>query len=201
MSYEYVRPGRRKDLTGKKFGSLSVLREVEPKISKSGKIVHRWECQCDCGKTMTTSRSNLTGGGTSSCGCMRLANPRHFLAPGMSQQNMLLRIYQRAASDRGHVWELTDEQFDTLIKRNCHFCGAAPAPPRRKKPLTRLYGEFRYNGIDRLDNTKGYTMGNVTTCCTRCNKMKLVSSPTEFLSHIQKILDFCRLNHSDYLKP
>jgi len=202
--YVYVRPGKRKDLTGKRFGNLLVLREVDPVVAKSGALVHWWECMCDCGKPTTVRRNGLTSGGTKSCGCKqkesvrRMARERR-LSPGRSQRNILLKSYKTAAANRELVWALTDEQFDALISGDCHYCDAEPVPPRRRKVRTNLYGEFTYNGIDRLDNTLGYVVGNVVSCCIHCNKMKNNRTVQEFLQHIQLVLEFCRSAHSDYL--
>ena len=53
------------DLTGQRFGRLIVLERVG--TSKSGRI--KWLCQCDCGKSATTTGTNLRTGVTKSCGC------------------------------------------------------------------------------------------------------------------------------------
>ena len=31
---------------------------------------------------------------------------------------------------------------------------------------------FVYNGIDRVDNSKGYTLNNILVCCYDCNTKK-----------------------------
>ena len=58
----------KKDLTGKKFGKLTVIRETEERASNGGII---WECQCDCGNKYKVVGSNLTRkkNPTVSCGC------------------------------------------------------------------------------------------------------------------------------------
>lgn len=55
------------DLTGKRFGKLTVL-ERAPKQHYKG--VH-WICQCECGNTAIVSSSDLKSGSTNSCGCLR----------------------------------------------------------------------------------------------------------------------------------
>jgi hypothetical protein len=55
------------DLTGKRFGRLTVIRMV-------GKDKWRnpyWECVCDCGNTHTTVGSQLRKGFCQSCGCLQ----------------------------------------------------------------------------------------------------------------------------------
>lgn len=56
-----------KDLTGKKFGKLTVLEEVEGR-SKSGHKLYR--CKCDCENTIVLKTNQLTTRHTSSCGCL-----------------------------------------------------------------------------------------------------------------------------------
>lgn len=56
------------DLTGRRFGRLTVLREAENQ--KPAKI-RRWVCLCDCGAITTPATYNLTYGNTKSCGHCR----------------------------------------------------------------------------------------------------------------------------------
>ena len=59
------------DLTGKKFGMLTVLSEVSPHVLPSGDKIRQWLCRCDCGKERIILQSNLTSQrGTRSCGCI-----------------------------------------------------------------------------------------------------------------------------------
>lgn len=62
-----------KDLTGQKFGKLTVLRLGEPTRSPGGKAIRRWVCRCDCGREITVNQNCLTSttNGTRSCGCTR----------------------------------------------------------------------------------------------------------------------------------
>ena len=60
------------DLTGKKFGLLTVIGLADKKYIKScpsGKIM--WDCLCECGKHTFVSSGNLKRGGTKSCGCLK----------------------------------------------------------------------------------------------------------------------------------
>ena len=53
------------DMTGKKYGRLTVLKRGEN--TKGGQA--RWICQCDCGKIITVAGNSLRRGATKSCGC------------------------------------------------------------------------------------------------------------------------------------
>lgn len=73
--------GNFKDLTGQKFGRLTVVGTV----GKRGNYYY-WKCRCDCGNEITTRGTNLTSGATKSCGCLNLENVR-------SEKKRKLNIY------------------------------------------------------------------------------------------------------------
>ncbi len=66
------------DLTGKKFGKLTVVEQCE---SKKGRVY--WKCRCDCdeNKFVEIASMMLMNGKTKSCGCLRkeLASKRNLI--------------------------------------------------------------------------------------------------------------------------
>ena len=79
--------------------------------------------------------------------------------------------------------------FIKIATSKCSYCGAEPRETG--------YGVV-CNGIDRIDNSRGYTLDNVSSCCTRCNIMKGNMSRNEFLDHISKIVKTCDVRFNDY---
>lgn len=62
----------KKDLTGQKFGRLTVIKQIDDYIDPQGNHRARWLCQCDC-KNHTMVKvvdSRLKNGRTQSCGCL-----------------------------------------------------------------------------------------------------------------------------------
>lgn len=59
------------DLTGIKFGRLTVKERGEDQISPSGRHRVMWDCICDCGNKVSVHTDNLTNGKSNSCGCIR----------------------------------------------------------------------------------------------------------------------------------
>ena len=51
----------------------------------------------------------------------------------------------------------------------------------------------KYNGIDRLDSTEGYTTDNCVSCCTTCNWMKKKMPLEKFLQKVKEIAIYRRL--------
>lgn len=56
--------GIRKDITGEKFGRLTVLR-----VDKNVNGRYYWVCKCECGNEKSVRLSALVEGHTTSCGC------------------------------------------------------------------------------------------------------------------------------------
>lgn len=61
--------GKFKDLTGQKFGRLTVVERAEDYVSPKGYKASRWLCQCDCGNEVIVRKSDLISQRTLSCGC------------------------------------------------------------------------------------------------------------------------------------
>jgi len=58
------------NLTGKKFGRLTVL-QMAGHRRYSSMCIRLWLCRCDCGKSIKTITRSLISGNTRSCGCLR----------------------------------------------------------------------------------------------------------------------------------
>lgn len=56
------------DLTGQRFGRLTVVGRAETRPDRRGA---RWECACSCGGSRTVSADSLKRGQSQSCGCLR----------------------------------------------------------------------------------------------------------------------------------
>jgi hypothetical protein len=80
--------------------------------------------------------------------------------------------YKNAAKARGFSFQLTKPEFLTLWGEPCHYCNT---------PIDGI-------GVDRVDSTQGYEVGNVVSCCVTCNRMKLDMSTQDFVTHLRRIL-------------
>lgn len=85
--------GKFKDLTGLKFGKLTVIEQAGH--DKYNKIL--WKCKCDCGKETITHGRDLVNGHCKSCGCL--------LIEKIKENYVLLKVEERK---KGH-WILLDE--------------------------------------------------------------------------------------------
>lgn len=59
-----------RDLTGQKFGQLTVIKRADDYILKNGRRKIMWLCECDCGnKNVIVRGEDLRSGHTKTCGC------------------------------------------------------------------------------------------------------------------------------------
>jgi hypothetical protein len=77
--------------------------------------------------------------------------------------------YKNKATKLGHVFELTQEQYDRIRSNNCTYCD---------RPSTSTHS----NGIDRSDSSIGYVFENCISACWDCNIAKNNSSPSDFIA-------------------
>ena len=97
--------------------------------------------------------------------------------------------YKSRAKHKGIAFDLDKPMFRHLCEQDCVYCGAIPTPP---SPIehAKFNGIWECNGLDRIDNTRGYVSGNVQPCCTLCNQLKSNLKEKDFLEHIQSIVSF-----------
>lgn len=184
-----MRGWRYQDLTGKRFGSRTVLGRAENQLRRDGKNYYVcWECACDCGKTYVLRTQGLKC--ASQCrSCLGHSRKPRF-GPRDAVLRELLSNYKSAARRRNLEWSLTPELFFSLAESRCHFCGESPALRANNRVGTRVHSKQFYavNGIDRLNNIIGYTELNSVPCCETCNRAKLMMSREEYISHCRKVV-------------
>ena len=169
------------NLAGQRFGKLVVLEHAGFTKNRNA----RWTCKCDCGNIKIVTAGNLKTG-TQSCGCLfrEQAGSYKKLEYGEAAFNDLFRRYNDKAVERNLSFELDKAQFRLLTKQVCYYCGIEP---HKVHKVNKRVGEYIFNGVDRIDNNKGYVENNIVTCCYNCNRMKHTLGNAEFLTHIQRI--------------
>lgn len=172
---------RIEDLTGMKFGRLTVLKLASRKNGTT------WLCRCLCGRKKAVRARHLKTG-VDSCGCYtaeKLSVSRR-LPHGFSARNRVIDWYRRNAKKKGLCFKLTRERVIELLGGDCFYCGAKPSSVCARREC---FGSFLYNGIDRLNNSVGYIEGNVVSACWRCNMMKRDLDKDEFIKVVLMIAE------------
>lgn len=185
------------DMLDKKIGKLTVIERMGPRLRNNynNKTDIYWKCMCECGGMKEVPTSALTGNNTKSCGCMIAENARRTikfaheankLPEGQASLNNLIYTYKKIAKDRNHNWDLTEKEAHKLFIGNCYYCDCVP---KQLQYMSKKFnGQLLYNGIDRIDNKKGYEKNNTVSCCGICNWMKRDLSKSKFIIHVNKIV-------------
>jgi hypothetical protein len=184
-----------KNIIGLRVGSLIVIASGIKKLRKEG-LGYRYfvKCKCDCGTEKTISRDSLfQKHPVDSCGCqtankIRISNADMYtkkrLYKGEAAYRHLLKTYKNRARKLGLDFTLTDDEFRFFTSQNCFYCGVEP---KQREKIRGGFGEYIYNGLDRVDNIQGYTLDNIVPCCGVCNRMKYTMSFEEFISVVKTI--------------
>lgn len=160
-----------KEMIGHKFGRLTVIERAGSNIRRA----KTWLCECECGNQIVIAGDSLRRGNTKSCGC--LWRERVSLPEGEAAFNWVFSQIKHNAKRRGYAWQLTKEQVRALTKQVCFYCGTEPRQGIRRQSTNGIY---LYNGLDRVDNSRGYTISNVVPCCGTCNRAKKALATEQF---------------------
>ncbi len=173
------------NLIGMKFGRLTVIsRGPRDKFG-----LYFWNCLCECGGKITTRGYSLKRGNTKPCGCLR----RWPLNTGSSRKvyrsaeeaawTWNYNQYKRNAKVRKIPCSISFEQFKAICSQPCEYCKSSP----EERPSQRGRASIFASGIDRKDNSKGYTIENCVPCCTWCNRAKNSVSVEAFIKHCMAV--------------
>jgi len=169
------------DLTGQLFGKLTAISPVE--LDKHGQ--YKWKCSCECGGEKIALQGNLTRKKTLTCGCSGKKYGK--LPDGEAAFTEVYGRYKAGAKSRNLSFDLSREEFRAIVELLCHYCGAEKT---NKASTSKNSGFYWYNGIDRKDNSVGYTKDNCVPCCYICNRAKNNMSYLDFVSWIDNFLKF-----------
>lgn len=128
------------DLTGRKFGKLTVIRED----GRKGKDL-LWLCKCDCGKYTTVFGNNLRRGHTKSCGCLQIKHK----GTGSRLYTIWQHIKQRTC-DKKHA------AYYRYGGRGITICDEWKNSFEAFRDWALENGYSDSLSIDRIDNDKGY---------------------------------------------
>lgn len=178
------------DLSGQRFGKLTVLCD-DGNRSNTGQI--RWKCMCDCGEITHVVGNKLKTGHTKSCGCL---SNKHFKQKYYTNNELrktavsrIIGRYKSKAIVRSISWNISQDTFEEMIEKPCYYCGMT-----HSLSMTIQNYDYKYNGIDRVDSSRGYEKNNIVTCCKFCNMAKSDMSQSDFYQHIIKTAEYIKDN-------
>lgn len=148
--------GRRLELTGQKFGRLTVLERVG--FNKCGNSM--WKCQCECGNTSVVNSQNLKRGATKSCGCYaqetRSANGKSNLKYD-ARHNRIYRIYYGM---RSRCYNKQEPSYPNYGGRGISMCDEWRESFENFQTWALANGYADSLTIERVDNNGNYEPSN-----------------------------------------
>ena len=159
-----------------KYGRIRILSWY-----KEGKKVF-YNCECDCGTKFILSSKRFVANKIRTCGCKNKKRFRVLDRVEMPKR-LLFSSYKSQAKKRKLKFSLSLNDFLDLTNKNCFYCGEEP------KQIIKSCDNYKYiyNGLDRLNNKKGYILNNCVPCCKKCNTGKMDSSYDEFTKWIKLV--------------
>ena len=98
---------------------------------------------------------------------------RNYKEEGFKNKYVIWNHYVKGAKKRGIDFNLKKDVFNLLIVQKCFYCD--------------YIKDGEVNGIDRIDNNKGYIDTNIVSCCEACNSSKGTQHPQEFIDKLYLI--------------
>lgn len=108
------------------------------------------------------------------------------LPEGEGSFRRVYRRYKLRAAKKKIPFNIPQQLFREIGEQCCVYCGAEPSVS--PSHATEHNGAWAWNGLDRIDNGKGYIIGNVQPCCSTCNRIKSDMSESTFLDHLTRIV-------------
>lgn len=161
-------------------------------------------CLChECGKEFDVRKDHVLRktNPIKSCGCLRSKSTGRLAynakPEGMAAARSVFSSYRNKCSKKEIPFELSFEDFLSLTKQPCFYCGDAPSQSYSgifkygvRAGQKKVNGTFTYNGIDRIFPKGGYTSDNVRPCCRFCNTAKLDRSENEFIGWLDRAASY-----------
>jgi len=149
--------GAFRDLTGERFGKLTVL-ALSHRVKRVGIAIY-WRCRCDCGKESTHQGANLKSGATTSCGCVRSDVAAKLCAERSTHGLSGTRLHNIWAGMIARCHNPDRNSFRYYGAKGIAVCTAWRSFPAFKEwALANGYAE--HLTIDRIDARDGYRPEN-----------------------------------------
>ncbi len=175
-------------LPGMRFGMLTIIGKDEEKTEQRKK--QYYFCQCDCGSPVKSiMKASLVSSQhpTVSCGCMTkyhqgFIDNREIAVAKILFGKMKTRHIRKLMDEPQLL--MTFEEFLQKLHEPCNYCGDKDTSYLADRATSFV---LHYNGLDRLDSSKGYRVDNTVSCCTVCNIAKGTMTEKEFADQLKRI--------------
>ena len=169
------------DLTGMKFGRLTVISRTENK----GRLT-AWNCLCDCGNTCVVVGGNLKSGHTKSCGCydreMTSQRSKKMIINLIGKRFGRLVVLNREANKGIQpTWRCICDCGNEVVVQGCNLrdgdtrsCGCYMRDRSTEANLINIVGN-RYNYLTVISRAKNVGKEPAWNCLCDCGNMTVVT--------------------------
>lgn len=155
----------RKDLTGNRYGSWTVLEFDQERSDKTKRAY--WKCQCDCGTKQSVLGQNLTSGHSKSCGCQSRNLKKTDLKGKIFGYLTVLQDTGKSTPGRNVIWEckckcgnIVEVPGNSLVDGTTKSCGCYA----KENSSYNLLGE-RFGKLVVIEKTEERKNGYVVWKC------------------------------------
>ena len=184
-----------KDLTGKRFGRLTVIGIDEGRQSRKT----YWICQCDCGKISSHRADGLIRGSIRSCGCLKNELSAERVAKNHKHKQSGTRLYHIWQGMKKRCYTETSPNYPTWGGRGIKMCD------EWRDSFESFYEWAMENGykdtltIDRVDNDGDYTPENCRWATVREQSRNRRSNiPITIGNATKTMMEWCEIFNLDY---
>ena len=215
LQKEKAREANFLDLTGQRFGRLTVIKEADKYISPQGLKFVQWLCKCDCGNDTIVLATNLKKGTTKSCGCYNIEQAKKRLFKDLTGQKFgrltAIKPIENHTNSNGKSmmtkWlcrcdcgNECNVQSGNLLSGHTLSCGCYNKEQASKRSLINLVGQRfgRLTVLERVENEITSSGNSVVMwrCLCDCGEETIVRSSA--LLHGYTKSCGCMKSHGEY---
>lgn len=148
-----------------------------------------YKCQCDCGNISFVRGISLRKSESTRC-----KDCSHKIRGYSVVKENFLRIkhgiygeYLKGAKRRDIEFKLSFDEVINFVEQNCYYCGQIPNQVTTVNIKVYDRSAYKFNGIDRMDNSVGYIVSNCVPCCNICNYSKRMLPQAMWFEWIEKV--------------
>lgn len=145
------------DLTGMRFGRLTVTSRAKDFIQTNGRRRTAWICKCDCGNSITALTDNLKRGATTSCGCYKRECTSKRASTHHETDTPLYGVW---CTMKSRCYNKNVKFYNRYGARGITVCDSWLNCYENFRDWAIKNGYSKGLSIDRIDNNKGYSPNN-----------------------------------------